>query len=282
MLKIGNTNTLTVARTSDYGLYLNSSQGDILLPNRYVTDAMEVGHTLEVFVYTDSEDRLVCVTDAPLAEVGKFAALRVKEVTSFGAFLDWGLEKDLLLPFKEQLFPVRTGDTVVVRVCLDPRTQRVIAVAKLQPFFHRDTALLNEKQQVSLLIFQETDLGYKVLVDHKYDGLVYRNEVFETLQIGQQKTGYLKRIRDDGKLDVSLQPLNAVAGMDASRASVLQKLSEVDGGYLPYHDKSDPVAIERAFGLSKKAFKRAIGGLYKDKQVSLEDGGIRLIESKRS
>lgn len=280
MLKIGNTNTLIVARTSDYGLYLSSSQGDILLPNRYVTDAMEVGQAIDVFVYTDSEDRLVCVTDAPLAEVGEFAALRVKEATSFGAFLDWGLEKDLLLPFKEQLYPVRSGDTVVVRVCLDPRTQRVIAVAKLQAFFHRDTASLREKQKASLLVFQETDLGYKVLVDRRYEGLVYRNEVFEPLRIGHPKTGYIKKIRNDGKLDISLQPLSVVAGIDASRASVLQKLSEADEGYLPYHDKSDPAAIERVFGLSKKAFKRAIGGLYKDKQIRLEDGGIRLIESR--
>lgn len=280
MLKIGNTNTLTVARTSDFGLYLSSSQGDILLPNRYVTPQMEVGHTLDVFVYTDSEDRLVCVTDVPRAEAGEFAALRVKEVTSFGAFLDWGLEKDLLLPFKEQLNPVRTGDTVVVRVCLDPRTQRVIAVAKLQPFFHRDTTSLQEKQEVLLLVFQETELGYKVLVDRRYEGLVYRNEVFEPLRIGEQKTGYVKKVRDDGKLDISLQPVGVVAGMDASRATVLQKLSEADEGYLPYHDKSDPAAIEQAFGLSKKAFKRAIGGLYKDKQIKLEDEGIRLIKSK--
>ncbi len=280
MLKIGNTNTLTVARTSDFGLYLASSQGDILLPNRYVTPPMDVGHTLDVFVYTDSEDRLVCVTDAPRAEVGEFAALPVKEVTSFGAFLDWGLEKDLLLPFKEQLNPVRTGDTVVVRVCLDPRTQRVIAVAKLQPFFHRDTAALQEKQKISLLVFQETDLGYKVLVDRRYEGLVYRNEVFESLRIGEPKTGYVKKVRDDGKLDISLQPLETVAGMDASRASVLQKLSEADEGYLPYHDKSDPADIEQAFGLSKKAFKRAIGGLYKDKRITLEDGGIRLVAIK--
>ena len=278
MLKIGNTNTLTVARVSDYGLYLSSSQGDILLPNRYVTPQMEVGQALDVFVYTDSEDRLVCVTDAPRAEVGEFAALTVKEVTSFGAFLDWGLEKDLLLPFKEQLNPVRTGNTVVIRVCLDPRTQRVIAVAKLQPFFHRDTSALRERQQVSLLVFQETELGYKVLVDRRYDGLVYRNEVFEPLRIGEQKTGYVKKIRDDGKLDISLQPVGVVAGMDASRATVLQKLAEADEGYLPYHDKSEPADIERAFGLSKKAFKRAIGGLYKDKQITLEDNGIRSIK----
>ena len=273
MLKIGNTNTLTITRVSNFGLYLTSSQGEILLPNRYVTPQMEVGHQLEVFVYTDSEDRLVCVTDQPMAQVGDFAALRVKEVTSFGAFLDWGLEKDLLLPFKEQLHPLRPGDTVVVRVCLDPRTQRVIAVAKLQPFFHRDVSSLQEKQAVSLLVFQETDLGYKVLVDRQYEGLVYRNEVFEPLRIGEQKTGYIKKVRDDGKLDISLQPVG-VAGIDSAKETVLQKLSEADG-YLPYHDKSDPEAIEQAFGLSKKAFKRAIGGLYKDKQITLEDGGIR-------
>lgn len=276
MLKIGNTNTLTVTRVSNFGLYLTSSQGEILLPNRYVTPAMEVGHPLDVFVYTDSEDRLVCVTDQPLAEVGEFAALRVKEVTSFGAFLDWGLEKDLLLPFKEQLYPVRTGDTVVVRVCLDPRTQRVIAVAKLQPFFHRDTSALQPKQEVSVMAFQETDLGHKVLVERQYEGLVYRSEVFKPLRIGESHPAYVKKIRNDGKLDISLQPVETVAGIDASRETVLQKLTEAEG-YLPYHDKSDPADIQHAFGLSKKAFKRAVGGLYRDKQITLEDEGIRLI-----
>ena len=276
MLKIGNTNTLTVTRVSNFGLYLNSSQGEILLPNRYVTPSMEVGHPLEVFVYTDSEDRLVCVTDRPLAQVGEFAALRVKEATSFGAFLDWGLEKDLLLPFKEQLNPVRTGDTVVVRVCLDPRTQRVIAVAKLQPFFQRDTSPLREKQEVPILVFQETDLGYKVLVDQRYEGLVYRNEVFKPLRTGESQTAYIKKIRTDGKLDISLQPVEVVAGIDASRETVLQKLTEAEG-YLPYHDKSDPHEIQRAFGLSKKAFKRAVGGLYRDQQITLEEEGIRLV-----
>ena len=277
MLKIGNTNSLTVARTSDYGLYLNSSQGDILLPNRYVTPDMEVGQAIEVFVYTDSEDRLVAVTDFPPAQVGEFAALMVKDVTPIGAFLDWGLEKDLLLPFKEQLNPPRAGRRVVVRVCLDPRTQRVIAVAKLQPFFQRNVSELDEKQAVTALVFQETDLGYKVLVNQRYEGLIYRNEVFDTLSIGEERTGYVKKVRDDGKLDISLQPLG-VAGIDAARETVLQKLSEADG-YLPYHDKSDAEDIQRVFGLSKKTFKRAIGGLYKDKMIVLEDGGIRLTKA---
>ena len=275
MLKIGNTNQLTVARTSDFGLYLSSSQGDILLPNRYVSPEMEVGHTIDVFVYTDSEDRLVAVTDLPKAQVGEFAALRVKDVTPIGAFLDWGLEKDLLLPFKEQLYPVRAGQRVVVRVCLDPRTQRVIAVAKLQPFFQRDPAGLAEKQAVTALVFQETDLGYKVLVDQRYEGLIYRNEVFDALSIGDERPGYVKKVRNDGKLDVSLQPLG-VAGIDAARETVLQKLSEAEGG-LPYHDRSNPEDIQRAFGLSKKAFKRAVGGLYRDKKITLSEKGIRLI-----
>ncbi|MGB3780647.1 MAG: S1-like domain-containing RNA-binding protein [Tunicatimonas sp.] len=278
MLKIGNTNTLTVARSSDFGLYLNSSQGDILLPNRYVTEHMEIGQAVEVFVYTDSEDRLVAVTDFPPAQVGEFAALTVKDVTPIGAFLDWGLEKDLLLPFKEQLNPPRAGRRVVVRVCLDPRTQRVIAVAKLQPFFQRDVFGLAEKRAVTALVFQETDLGYKVLVDQRYEGLIYRNEVFDALSIGDARVGYVKKVRDDGKLDISLQPIG-VAGIDAARETVLQKLSEADG-HLPYHDKSDSQDIQRVFGLSKKAFKRAIGGLYKDKKIVLADEGIRLSKTR--
>lgn len=276
MLKIGNTNALPIARSSDFGLYLSSSQGDILLPNRYVTPNMEVGHVVDVFVYTDSEDRLVCVTDLPHAQVGEFAALRVKDVTPIGAFLDWGLEKDLLLPFKEQLQPVRPGQQVVVRVCLDPRTQRVVAVAKLQPFFHRDISELEEKQAVTALVFQETDLGYKVLVNQCYEGLIYRNEVFDALSVGDERTGYVKKVRDDGKLDISLQPIG-VAGIDAARETVLQKLSEAQG-HLPYHDRSNPEDIQQVFGLSKKAFKRAIGGLYRDKKIALENDGIRSID----
>ncbi len=235
---------------------------------------MEVGHAIEVFVYTDSEDRLVAVTDFPPAQVGEFAALRVKEVTSIGAFLDWGLEKDLLLPFKEQLNTPQAGQRVVVRVCLDPRTQRVVGIAKLQPFFERDVSELADKQTVTALVFQETDLGYKVLVDQRYEGLIYRNEVFEALSIGDARAGYVKKVRDDGKLDISLQPIG-VAGIDAARETVLRKLSEAEG-YLPYHDKSDAEDIQQAFGLSKKAFKRAVGGLYKDKKIALEDKGIRL------
>ncbi len=275
MLKIGNVNTLTISRTSDYGLYLASSQGDILLPNRYVTDEMRIDQPVEVFVYTDSEDRLVAVTDLPTAQVGEFAALRVKETTSFGAFLDWGLEKDLLLPFKEQAAPVQADDTVVVRVCLDPRTQRVIAVAKLLPFFEKDTSALQERQAVELLVFHRTDLGYKVVVDQRYEGLVYPNEVFQKLQMGDTLTGYVKKVRSDGKLDISLQPLGVLAEMDAASTTVLQKLQDANG-YLPYYDKSDPEEIKKVFGLSKKAFKRAIGSLYKAKQLAIEDEGIRL------
>ena len=276
MLKIGNENTLTIARAAPPGLYLSSDEGEILLPNRYVTPEMAIGQELTVFVYTDSEDRLVGATETPHAQVGDFAALLVKEVTRVGTFLDWGLPKDLLLPYKEQLEPVRVGQRLVVRVVLDPRTNRVMATEKFQPFFTKDTSALTEKQKVSLLVYRETDLGYKVIINQQYDGLVFHNDIFEAIAIGDTKTGHIKQLREDGKIDVSLQPIGTLAGMDAAQTTVLQKLTAA-GGQLPYHDKSDPEAIQDAFGLSKKAFKRAIGGLYRDKKIVLEEGGIRLV-----
>ena len=276
MLKIGNENTLIIARAAPPGLYLSSDEGEILLPNRYVTPEMAIGQELTVFVYTDSEDRLVGATETPHAQVGDFAALLVKEVTRVGTFLDWGLPKDLLLPYKEQLDPVRAGQRLVVRVVLDPRTNRVMATEKFQPFFTKDISALTEKQKVTLLVYRETDLGYKVIINQQYDGLVFHNDIFEAIAIGDTKTGHIKQLRQDGKIDVSLQPIGILAGMDAAQTTVLQKLTAA-GGQLPYHDKSDPETIQDAFGLSKKAFKRAIGGLYQDKKIVLEEGGIRLV-----
>ncbi|MFP4090742.1 MAG: S1 RNA-binding domain-containing protein [Cyclobacteriaceae bacterium] len=274
-LKIGDYNELEILRTSLHGMFLSSSEGDILLPKRYVTESMQPGQMVEVFVYTDSQDRLVAVTDQPKARVGDFASLLVKDVTTVGAFLDWGLEKDLMLPYREQLKPVQTGEKVVVKVILDPRTKRVIAISKINAFISKTAQDLEEGQPVSLLIFDQTPLGYKALIDQQYQGLIYKNEVFEPLSIGDEKKGFVKKVREDGHIDLSLQQ-QGVAGMKDAREVVLQSLQQA-GGFLPLHDKSSPEDIQRHLQLSKKAFKKAVGILYKERKIQLDDKGISLL-----
>ncbi len=276
-LAIGNYNTLTITKETPQGLYLASSEGEILLPGKYIPPdyqwaAFHLEQALKVFVYTDSEDRLVATTLSPKATADSFAALEVKDTTQFGAFLDWGLEKDLLLPFKEQAYPVRAGDTVVVRVMLDHRSRRVIAVSKIESFFDQDPHSLQPGQPVTLLVYGQSPLGYKVVVDQQYGGMVYQNEVFQPLQKGDTVQGFVKKIREDHKLDISLQKPGFEHVLDA-KAQIMFQLRQA-GGQLPYHDKSAPEDIEQVFNMSKKTFKKAIGGLYKEGKISIEAGGI--------
>jgi predicted RNA-binding protein (virulence factor B family) len=227
-----------------------------------------------VFVYTDSEDRLVAITQEPKAIVGEFASLLVKDVTTVGAFLDWGLEKDLLLPYREQLHPVKQGDHVVVYLITDPKTERVIAISKIQAFIQLESNELEEKQAVELMIYDQTPLGYKALIDRKHNGLLYKNELFEDLKLGEVKQGFVKKIREDGKIDVSLQQ-QGVQGMRDARASLLEMLKEHDG-FLPLHDRSSPEEIYDLLGMSKKNFKKAVGNLYREKKISMGEDGIKL------
>lgn len=275
MLQIGNYNHLKITRKVDFGMYLESDQGEILIPNKYIPENSKIGDVLKVFVYTDSEDRLIATTLEPNGVVGEFAAMQVKQVTRYGAFLDWGLEKDLLLPHKEQHRRVSEGDTVVVRICLDHKTNRVIAVAKLNPFFSKDTPKLQPGQKVDILVYDATDIGYMVIINHEYSGLLYRNEVYEPVKIGDQKSAYIKKVREDHKVDVSLQQPGYESVGD-SKFVVLQALKAA-GGFLPYHDKSNPEAIKKAFQMSKKSFKKAIGALYKEGKINLLDDGIRMV-----
>lgn len=274
MLKIGNFNTLKVAKEVDFGLYLESDKGEILIPKKYVPEKTQIGDELEVFVYTDSEDRLIATTIHPIAVVGEFAAMTVKDVTDFGAFLDWGIQKDLLVPNNEQHRKLYKGQKTVVRVCLDPRTERVIGVGKLGPFLSKDTSGLEEKQEVSLLIYEETDLGYMAIIDNQYAGMLYRNEVFEDLEVGDRRTGYIRKIREDGKIDLRLNR-EGVAAIADGKDVVLQKL-QAEGGFLPYHDKTDADVIKEVFQMSKKTFKKAIGGLYRDGSIVILENGIKL------
>ena len=274
MLEIGKFNKLVVSRSVDFGMYLESDHGDILIPKKYVPEGTKIGDALDVFVYTDSEDRLIATTLEPYGIVGEFAAMRVKDVTNFGAFLDWGIEKDLLVPNSEQHRKLHVGQMTVVRLCLDERTERVIGVGKLNPFLSKDFSALQEGQAVNLMVYDHTDLGIMVLIDDQYSGMLYENEVFEPLEIGDKKKGFIKKIRPDGKIDVRLFK-EGVAAIDASKDTILKKLKASDG-FLPYHDKSDTDAIKEAFQMSKKSFKKAIGGLYKEGKIQILDDGILL------
>jgi hypothetical protein len=275
-LTIGTLNKLEILRTSPHGLYLATSEGDILLPQKYVTDSMQPGSEVEVFVYTDSQDRLVAVTDQPKAMLDDFASLTVKDVTTVGAFLDWGLEKDLLLPYREQLRPVKQGENVVVRLALDPRSGRMMATSKINAFISRHMDELQEGQEVSLMVYDQTPLGYKALVNRRFKGLIYENEVFGPLQIGDERTGFVKKVREEGQLDLSLQQ-QGVAGLKDARSVLLQALRDA-GGSLPLHDKSKPEDIQRQLQMSKKAFKKAVGILYKERKIELSKEGIKLRE----
>ena len=277
MLRIGDYNRLKVVKEVDFGLYLESDQGEILLPKKYVEPGTKVDQYINVFVYTDSEDRLIATTLQPKAVVDEFAPMKVKHTTDFGAFLGWGLEKDLLVPFREQHKPLMEGDVAVVRVVLDHKTNRVIGVGKLAPFINKNVSDLEEGQKVDLLIYDFTGLGIQALINEEYSGMLYANEVFEELEIGDRREGYIKKIREDGKIDLSLQKQGYGAVKDSTEG--ILDLLKKSGGFLPYHDKSDPDDIQKVFKMSKKTFKKAIGGLYKEGKIKIDEKGIYLVSS---
>jgi uncharacterized protein len=272
MIEIGRTNRLIAARRAPPGVYLESDGHEVLLPNRFVPEGLVFGSELEVFVYTDSSDRPVATTQKPFAEVGEFAFLRVIDVSQHGAFFDWGLDKDLLAPLPEQEARLQKGDQAVVAVCLDEHTQRVMASTRLAQFFDTDTTDLVPQAQVDLLVYRRTELGAQVIVNSRYAGLVYSSETFGPLEVGARASGYVQRVREDGKVDVSLRPPGA-AGRDEDTQGLLRAL-EANGGFLPLHDGSSPEEVSRLLKMSKKAFKRAAGNLYRQRLVRLSPQGI--------
>jgi len=275
-MEIGKYHTLEVGKEVDFGVYLNSDVGEILLPLKYIPEGLEVGNEIEVFIYRDSEDRIIATTLRPYAAINEFASLEVKDVTDHGAFMEWGLEKDLFVPNREQNSRFVQGKKYVVRVCLDHKTDRLIGTAKLGPFFSSDVESLEEGQEVNLLIYRKTEVGYMAVIDKTFNGLIYNNEIFEPISIGDEKKGFIKKVREDGKIDLTLNKSGAEA-IDDNSQSILNRLEENEG-YLPYHDKSNPDEIKKAFNLSKKAFKKAIGSLYKSKKIKIEKEGIRIAE----
>jgi predicted RNA-binding protein (virulence factor B family) len=276
MIELGKMNTLKINRRVDFGVYVGDGVEELLLPSKYIPEGVAVRDMVEVFVYKDSEDRMVATNLEPMIMLDQFASLEVKEVNNFGAFMEWGLEKDLFVPYKEQAVRMSKGERHIVRLCLDHKTNRLVGVTKILGFLERDTDELEEKQEVEVLVFGESDLGFNVLIDGKYQGLVYKNDVFDLLEIGDKRTGYIKEIREeDGKVDVSLRPFG-VDAIDASKDTVWDKIKNAPDGKLAVNDKSTPETIKNMFGLSKKAFKKAIGGLYKEGKIQITPEGIVL------
>jgi predicted RNA-binding protein (virulence factor B family) len=278
MAILGKRNLLTVVRSAAPGLYLDGgSHGEILLPGRYIPTGATVGGKIEVFVYRDSEDRLVATTQKPLAMVGEFAYLQVAGVNPrIGVFLDWGLEKDLLLPIREMNGPLNPGDWEVVQVVLDTQTDRLIASARLNRRLDLTPPHYHEGESVKLLVASKSPLGYNLIVNHAHRGLVYHTDVPGMLKVGQQVEGYVRSIRQDGKLDIAL----GQAGhrrIGAMSDKVIEVLT-ARGGHLPYHDNSLPEEIREVFGMSKKAFKQAIGTLFRERRIMIESTGIRLLK----
>ncbi|WP_415907328.1 S1 RNA-binding domain-containing protein [Oleiharenicola sp. Vm1] len=278
MALLGQRNRLRIVRFAPPGYYLDGgSHGEILLPSRYIPAGTTPGDLIEVLVYRDTEDRLVATTEKPLAYAGEFAALRVVSLTPrIGVFLDWGLEKDLLLPIREMSGPVQPGERIVVLVMIDPHTDRLIATARFNRFLDRTPPRYHEGESVRLLVASRSPIGYNLVVNHAHRGLIYHTDLAAPLAIGEWVDGYVRAIRPDGKLDLAL----GKAGYRRIAALTDQILAalEANGGRLPYGDNSIPEEIRAAFGVSKKAFKQAIGALYRERRIVIEPRGIRLAE----
>ncbi|MEX2594252.1 MAG: S1-like domain-containing RNA-binding protein [Anditalea sp.] len=275
MKELGKITSLLINRFTPNGAYLALQEsGEILLPQSYLKGNESEGDEIEVFVYTDSEDRPVAVTDTPKALVDEFAVMEVKELAKFGAFMDWGLQKDLFVPKSEMPREMEVGEKHLIRVCVDHQTDRLIGVAKYEDFLLNDTRGFEEGQEVEVLIFDKTNLGYKVLIESSFEGIIYQNETFEDIQIGDRKRAFIKKKRDDGKLDLQLTPLGRQKYEEGAE-KILASLK--DKKFLPLHDKSSPEEIKQLLGMSKKHFKQSIGQLYKLKRIKLLKNGIELV-----
>lgn len=276
MIEQGKNSRLKIIKRSTFGLFLGDDTGEeVLLPNKYCTDQMKPEGEVEVFIYRDSEDRKVATTLTPKIKLYEFALLKVKAVTKVGAFLDWGLEKDLMVPFREQRQNMEEGRWYIVYLDLDTLTDRLYASNRLERFLNNETLSVSEGDEVGLVILQKTDLGYSVIVNHKHKGLIFSNEIFQDLHIGDCLKGYVKKIREDNKIDISLQPIGYRKFSETNSELIVQRLMEREG-FLPLTDKSTPEEIYSLLGISKKAFKKSIGALYKLKKITLEAEGIKL------
>jgi uncharacterized protein len=275
MVEIGKLNTLKIVKEVDFGLYLDGGlNGEILIPKRYVPENWEIDGEIEVFIYNDSEDRIIATTDMPYAMVGDFAYLEVISVNTVGAFLDWGLAKDLLVPFREQNTKMREGKSYVVAIYLDDESQRIVATSKLDKVLDNIPVEYEENQEIEILIQSRTDLGYKVIINKSHWGMIYENQIFQEIEIGQQMKAYIQKIREDEKIDVMLHK-PGFEKVDILANLILSELKE-NHGFLSVNDKSSSEDIYELFKESKKTFKKALGQLYRKKLIVMDESGIKL------
>jgi hypothetical protein len=276
MIIIGEYNLLTIDRIVSPGAFLVDEEGnDILLPNKYLPSNPVIGDKINVFVYNDSEDRIIATTLTPKITLNEFAFLRVKDINRIGAFMDWGLEKDLLVPFSEQNQKMQIDRWYVIRLLLDTKTNRLLGSNKLSKFLEAEYISVEVGEEVDLIVTEKTDIGFQVIINHAHRGLVYDSEIFRELNIGDVLKGYVKLIREDGKIDIILQKIG-FENIEPSGQQILEQLKQ-SSGYLQLSDKSAPEAIYSVLKMSKKTFKKAIGGLYKQGLIHISDDGIHLL-----
>jgi len=275
MIHIGQYNTLSILRDTEPGLFLGDNEdNEVLLPNRYVPESFEIGDHLEVFVYLDNEERPVAITDKPYITVGDFALLRCNQVNKYGAFLDWGLVKQLFCPFKEQAFKMREGQWYLVHCYLDEESGRLVASSKTNRFLDNSELSVELFEEVNIIISHPSEIGMNVIVNKKHSGLIYKDTIFQDIAIGDELKGIVKKIRKNNKLDIVLGQVG-YRSIEPNAQKVLDELND-NSGFLAFNDKSDHEAIKEAFQMSKKSFKKAIGSLYKDRKIEIKPDGIYL------
>lgn len=292
-MELGEFNKLHIMRFRSNGCYLDKYEGDpsdikddedpsenpfgegVLLPQRYVKDSMNLGDEIEVFLYTDSEDRIVATTEKPKLLLHEFAPLKVKSVTAVGAFMDWGLQKDLFIPYAEQARKLEEGNTNVVFLYLDSETERLVGTTKIENVVDNEEIIVKEKEEVKILVYKETPLGFKAIINDENIGLLYRSELNQPVRIGEYYKGYVKKVRPDGKIDLTLDIQGADIIEPSAKALLIKIQSE--NGFVPFSDKSDPEEIREYFNMSKKTFKKAVGSLYKDRLIEIKEDGLHLV-----
>lgn len=275
-IELGKFNQLEVVKQVDFGMYLDGGEeGEILLPTRYVPEDCKVGDWLNVFLYLDNEERLIATTLTPLVQVGEFACLEVSWVNQFGAFLNWGLMKDLFVPFSEQKMKMQVGNKYVIHAYIDDESFRIVASAKVDRYLSKEKAPYQPGEEVNILIWQKTDLGLKAIIENMYSGLLYDSEIFQTLHTGDTLKAYIKQVREDGKIDLILQKPGFEKVDDFSKT--LYHYIADHGGRIGLNDKSPAEEIYDVFGVSKKTFKKAVGDLYKKRLILLHEDGIELV-----
>ncbi|AWX45922.1 Conserved virulence factor [Flagellimonas maritima] len=276
MIELGNYNTLKVLRSTSVGLFLGDDEDtEILLPNKYVPENFQIDDDLRVFCYLDSSERPVATTLEPLIVRNGFAFLKVVEVGPYGAFLDWGLEKNLLVPFREQAVEMEEGKKYIVHCYLDEETFRLTGSSRIKRFLSNENFDIDLNSEVNLLVSRKTPLGWEAIIENKYKGLIFESDVFKSIAVGNELKGYIKNVRPDHKIDISLQPIGAKM-LEPTAKLIFEKLKE-QNGFLALHDKSSPEAIKNGLQLSKKSFKKAIGTLYKERKIAIKDDGIYLL-----